>query len=75
MTTTMDISAEAVKRLREQTGAGFMDCKRALQETSGDVDKAVLLLGAIENRYGGSCRDGRINLPPGGSSEREDRQR
>jgi elongation factor Ts len=44
MTTTMDISAEAVKQLREQTGAGFMDCKRALQETSGDVEKAVLLL-------------------------------
>ena len=44
MTTTMDISAEAVKQLREQTGAGFMDCKRALQETGGDVDKAVALL-------------------------------
>jgi len=44
MTTTMDISAEAVKQLREQTGAGFMDCKRALQETGGDVDRAVLLL-------------------------------
>src|SRR5919204_5533381 len=44
MTTMTDISAEAVKRLREQTGAGFMDCKRALQETGGDVDKAVALL-------------------------------
>ena len=44
MTTMTDISAEAVKQLREQTGAGFMDCKRALQETGGDVDKAVLLL-------------------------------
>jgi elongation factor Ts len=44
MTTTTDISAEAVKQLREQTGAGFMDCKRALQETGGDVAKAVLLL-------------------------------
>src|SRR4051812_36624265 len=44
MTTTMDISAEAVKQLREQTGAGFMDCKRALEESAGDVDKAVLLL-------------------------------
>ena len=44
MTTTMDISAEAVKQLREQTGAGFMDCKRALQETSGDVERAVVLL-------------------------------
>jgi elongation factor Ts len=44
MTTMTDISAEAVKQLREQTGAGFMDCKRALQETGGDVDKAVVLL-------------------------------
>jgi elongation factor Ts len=44
MTTMTDISAEAVKQLREQTGAGFMDCKRALQETGGDVEKAVLLL-------------------------------
>jgi elongation factor Ts len=44
MTTMTDISAEAVKQLREQTGAGFMDCKRALQETEGDVVKAVALL-------------------------------
>ena len=39
-----DISAEAVKRLRELTGAGFMDCKRALTEADGDVDKAVTVL-------------------------------
>ncbi len=39
-----DISAQAVKELRELTGAGFMDCKRALEETGGDVDKAVALL-------------------------------
>ena len=38
------ISAEAVKNLRELTGAGFMDCKRVLEETGGDVEKAVLLL-------------------------------
>jgi elongation factor Ts len=44
MTTMTEISAEAVKQLREKTGAGFMDCKRALQETGGDVDKAVQLL-------------------------------
>jgi elongation factor Ts len=40
----MAISAESVKQLRELTGAGFMDCKRALEETGGDVDKAVALL-------------------------------
>jgi elongation factor Ts len=38
------ISAEAVKDLRERTGAGFMDCKRALEETDGDVEKAVAKL-------------------------------
>ncbi len=40
----MSISADQVKRLREMTGAGMMDCKRALQESGGDVDKAVELL-------------------------------
>jgi elongation factor Ts len=36
-----DVSAEQVKELRELTGAGMMDCKRALQETGGDTEKAV----------------------------------
>jgi elongation factor Ts len=40
MTTTM-IKPEDVKRLREQTGAGIMDCKRALEESAGDVEKAT----------------------------------
>jgi elongation factor Ts len=35
------ISADHVKELREKTGAGLMDCKRALQENSGDFEKAV----------------------------------
>ena len=39
-----DISAAAVKELRERTGAGFMDCKNALVEADGDVEKAVGLL-------------------------------
>ena len=38
------ISAGAVKELRDRTGAGFMDCKRALEDAGGDVDKAVALL-------------------------------
>jgi elongation factor Ts len=38
------ISAKDVKALRDQTGAGMMDCKRALQETDGDLDAAVELL-------------------------------
>src|SRR3990170_4795417 len=37
----MEISAAQVKELREKTGAGMMDCKKALLETSGDFDKAI----------------------------------
>jgi len=36
-----EISAKLVKDLREQTGAGMMDCKKALKETDGDINKAV----------------------------------
>jgi elongation factor Ts len=39
-----DISAELVKELRERTGAGFMDCKRALTDADGDLDKAAVIL-------------------------------
>src|SRR5438034_1561057 len=39
-----DISAAMVKELRDATSAGFMECKRALQETGGDFDAAVKLL-------------------------------
>jgi len=38
------ITAEMVKKLREATGAGMMDCKNALVETDGDAEKAVALL-------------------------------
>ncbi|HLD99141.1 MAG TPA: translation elongation factor Ts [Bdellovibrionota bacterium] len=37
----MEISASQVKELREKTGAGMMDCKKALSETSGDFEKAI----------------------------------
>jgi elongation factor Ts len=40
----MAINAKLVKELREKTGAGMMDCKRALTETDGDIDKAIDLL-------------------------------
>ncbi|MGB3511660.1 MAG: translation elongation factor Ts [Microcoleaceae cyanobacterium] len=36
-----EISAKVVKELRDQTGAGMMDCKKALKETSGDISKAI----------------------------------
>src|SRR5947208_108944 len=39
-----NITAQMVKELRERTGAGMMDCKAALQETGGEVEKAVDLL-------------------------------
>ncbi|MCX7845886.1 MAG: translation elongation factor Ts [Dictyoglomaceae bacterium] len=40
----MEISLEMIKELREKTGAGVMDAKRALQEANGDMEKAILIL-------------------------------
>ena len=40
----MNVSAEEVKKLREKTGAGVMECKKALVEAHGDFDKAVEIL-------------------------------
>ena len=40
----MSISAKQVKELRDRTGAGMMECKKALEETGGDMEKAVELL-------------------------------
>ena len=40
----MNITAESVKRLRERTGAGMMECKKALVETQGDLDAAAELM-------------------------------
>lgn len=39
-----EITASMVKELRESTGAGMMECKKALQETGGDMEKAIALL-------------------------------
>jgi elongation factor Ts len=60
-----EISAGLVKELRERTGAGFMDCKRALEETEGDLDKAIALLrergvAAAEKKAGREAREGLI---------------
>jgi elongation factor Ts len=41
---TVEISAKDVKALRERTSAGMMDCKKALTEAGGDIDKAVEIL-------------------------------
>jgi len=40
----MEISAQSVKELREKTGVGMMDCKKALTEANGDMEQAVVLL-------------------------------
>ena len=39
-----EITAALVKELRERTGSGMMECKRALQETGGDIEAAVELM-------------------------------
>src|ERR1700724_3444892 len=41
---TIEITAKDVKALRERTGAGMMDCKKALTEAEGDIEKAIEIL-------------------------------
>ncbi len=62
----MAISADAVKNLRERTGAGFMDCKRALEESGGDVEQAVVRLreaglAAAAKKAGRDAREGLVS--------------
>ena len=59
------ITAENVKTLREQSGAGVMECKRALEETGGDIEKAAALLkergqASAAKRAGREAREGQI---------------
>jgi len=61
-----EIPAELVKRLREMSGAGMMDCKKALQDTDGDIDKAFELLreknlASASKRAGRAANQGRID--------------
>lgn len=61
----MEITASAVKDLRDQTGAGMMDCKKALQESNGDVEKAIEYLrkkGIMKasSRQGRETNEGRV---------------
>ena len=60
-----NISAAMVKELREKSGAGMMDCKKALVESGGDIDKAVEFLrkkgiATAEKRSGRSLSEGTI---------------
>jgi elongation factor Ts len=62
---TVAISASLVKELRDQTGAGMMDCKRALEETGGDVEAARRLLrekgmADAAKRAGRATTEGRV---------------
>jgi elongation factor Ts len=61
-----EISASLVKELRERTGAGFMDCKRALEEAGGDLDKATAVLrerglAAAARKVGREAREGLVS--------------
>ena len=73
MAEQVQIKAETVKELRERTGAGFMDCKRALEETGGDFDRAITILrerglAAAQKKAGREAREGQVAsyIHPGG---------
>lgn len=62
----MGITAQQVKDLREKTGVGMMECKKALQETGGDVDGAIKLLrergvAQAAKRAGRATREGMVH--------------
>lgn len=61
-----NISAAEVKKLREMTGAGMMDCKKALQDSEGDFDKAVEFLrekglAGVKKREGRTASNGLVH--------------
>src|SRR2546427_514541 len=62
----MTVTAEQVKQLREQTGAGMMECKKALMDTGGDFEKAIDHLrksgiAGAEKRAGRAAREGAVD--------------
>jgi len=62
----MAVSAEDVKKLRQRTGLGMMECKRALEESAGDADKAVEILrkkglATAEKKAGRTAAQGRVH--------------
>ena len=62
----MEIKATLVKELRDKTGAGMMDCKKALVETAGDMEKAIDYLktkglAKAEKRVGRIASEGRVS--------------
>ncbi|MGE5557450.1 MAG: translation elongation factor Ts [Bacillota bacterium] len=71
----MEITADTVKELREISGAGMMDCKKALQESGGDMEKAVIILrekglAAAAKKAGRIAAEGLVHahiVPQGGA--------
>ncbi len=69
----MAITAKDVAALRERTGVGMMECKKALEETSGDMEAAVELLrkrlkGKMDERSGRAAGEGAIAIATSGSA-------
>jgi elongation factor Ts len=65
MTTTTTFTAKDVQELRQRTGAGMMECKKALEETKGNMDSAIELLrkkgiAKAEKRAGRAASEGKI---------------
>jgi elongation factor Ts len=63
----MAITAQAVKELRDRTGAGMMDCKKALTETGGDLEEAIKFLrtkglAAAAKKAGRAANDGMVAI-------------
>ncbi len=63
----MAITAQAVKELRDRTGAGMMDCKKALTETGGDLDEAIKVLrtkglAAAAKKAGRAANEGMVAI-------------
>ncbi len=63
----MAITAQAVKELRDRTGAGMMDCKNALTETGGDIEEAIKFLrtkglAAAAKKAGRAANDGMVTI-------------
>ncbi|MGA2544995.1 MAG: translation elongation factor Ts [Rectinemataceae bacterium] len=66
----MDIKANDIKNLREKTGAGMMDCKKALVEANGDIAGAEKILrewgmAGVEKRAGRATNEGRVFIKEG----------
>ena len=70
-----EISAALVKELRDRTGAGMMDCKRALQETNGDLEAAIVVLrekgmAQVAKRAGRETTEGKVGYRLGDDGSR-----